>query len=119
METKDFVYTWKEGERWSYSPGIAGTEMTARIYFWNNTQAQLLNILQQEINEGWTAVTEVGPSAFILNSYTKTEFHVSFLEVIFWFLSFGLTFLISLLTGFGASQRLWYQTKEFRVTLSK
>jgi hypothetical protein len=119
METKDFVRIWPEGNRWSYSPGAAGTEMTARMYIWNNTQADLLKGLQEEINEGWKPITEVGPSAFKLRSYTVTEHDVSFLEVVFWFLTFGLTFLFSLLTGFGASKRIWYEATEFSVAMMK
>jgi hypothetical protein len=118
METKDFVQTWQSDAAW-FSPGFGNSEYDARLYFWNYYQGTLLRELQKEINEGWKPITEVGPAAFKLRSYSKTESSVGAVDVLFWFLTFGLVFLIQLLAGSLTTKRLYYEPTEFRVALMK
>jgi hypothetical protein len=117
-ETKDFVWRWSPGERGWYQPGFSG-EQGARLYFWNNSQVNLLPALQKDINEGWTPVTEVGPAAFNLRSFEVTEHTFGFINVVLWFVTFGISFLFDLFSGFGAYKVTRYEPVEFRVVMAK
>jgi hypothetical protein len=115
-EKKDFVWKWAPGERGWYQPGIDG-EFGARMYFWNNYQGAVLRELQKEFEEGWKPITEVGPAAFLLNSYEVTGHDIGVVDVLMWFATLGLTFLLSLATGFHAYKVTRYEPVEFRVGL--
>ena len=69
-EKKDFVWNGKAG--WWYQPGLDG-EQGARDYFWNNTQAEILPLLQNELEDGWQPVTEIGRAGFNLRQYEVTQ----------------------------------------------
>jgi hypothetical protein len=97
METKDFVRYWDKGA-FVYSPGLMGNEQDARVYFWNNSQEDLLKYLREEINNGWKPITEVGPASIKVRTFDK--------------LTFG-----QMITGVPA--RTWYEAEEFRVVLMK
>ncbi|MBI5666824.1 MAG: hypothetical protein HZC41_02355 [Chloroflexi bacterium] len=117
MARKDFVRTYGIGEMWL--EGGLVTEYEARVYFWNSTQVRLLKELQNEIEDGWKPITEVGPAAFKVRYERKAKRGLSFIDVLAWFLTFGLVFLYQLLTGFKQYEVNHYEAMEFRVGLSK
>lgn len=119
MPQKDFVYTFEQGDIW-FSPGTfdAG-ESAARLYFWENYQDKILRALRAEMDQGWRPFTEVGPSAFKLRSYTKTESRVTVLDVIIWLLTLTLVFWVQLLAGSLWVNRIVYEPTEFRVGMTK
>lgn len=119
MASKDFVYTWKSGNRRWYSPGFGEGEYTARSYFWDYYQYKLLTELQAEYDDGWKPITEIGPSAFVLRQYKKRELYIQVMDVILWIVSLGLMFLLEALTGQLTRTRIYYEATEFRVALRK
>jgi hypothetical protein len=114
---KDFVYTYKPNAMWL--EGAIIDEWEARVYFWNNEQHRLLNELQNEIDLGWIPITAVGPAAFKVRLKKRTKRSIGFIDVLGWFLTFGLWLVAQLLTGFKDYNIYRYEAVEFRVGLSK
>ncbi len=115
-ESKYFV--WKGKVDWWYQPGFEG-EQGARVYFWNNHQAEILPLLQNELNNSWRPVTEIGPAGFNLRSYEVTKHNFGVMNVVLWFITLGITFLLDLISGFGAYRVTRYEVIEFKVFLTK
>lgn len=112
-QTKDFVYTWQPGEVW-YRPGFSGPS-AARQYFWDEYQNKLLVDLQNELDQGWEPITQVGPSAIKMRSYEKNA-EPDLSDVLFWIATVGLGLLYQLLNP---TKILYYEPTEFRVALRR
>ncbi|MCX5658075.1 MAG: hypothetical protein NTZ48_07670 [Candidatus Omnitrophica bacterium] len=66
------------------------SDMMVRLTMWANFQSLIMPALQKWFDKGWEAITEVGPSAIVLETIVRTVPNVSFLDVILWFLSFSI-----------------------------
>jgi hypothetical protein len=115
-ESKSFIWLGEEGS-W-YQPGLAG-ENGARVYFWNQYQMSILTLLQKDLDEGWIPVTEIGPAGFIVKSYEVVKSNISFFDVVLWFVTFFIYFLIQLISGGLTYKVTRYEVKEFRVLLRR
>jgi len=100
METKNFVWN---GAGHRHSPGLIAGEQDARLYFWNRFREDILEKLQAEIDSGWEPITEIGPVAFKLNSWSETP------KRGFWQYVFPIVMY----------PRTWYEVIDFRVMLVK
>lgn len=118
METKTFKIQYNQDGYW-FRPGTFGTETDARLYFWEQEQQDIWLKLHAEAQQGWRPISEVGPAAFKLRSYTKTRSTVTALDVVFWILTFFLLFLFQLLAGHLWTNDLYYAPVEFSVILAK
>ncbi|HTX92276.1 MAG TPA: hypothetical protein VMC09_13785 [Anaerolineales bacterium] len=115
-DRKDFVWNGPDG--WWYQPGLEG-ELGARVYFWNNFQGKILPLLQNELDDGWKPITEIGPSGFKLRDYEVTKHTFGVMNVVLWFITLGISFIFDLLSGFGAYKVRRYEVVEFRATLTR
>lgn len=87
-EYKDFTLSWPAGARWWVAIGQNTpypSETHARHFLWDRLQSQALPAIQQEIDEGWEPVTEIGPAALELRHFRRWTFGW-FGKVIFWVL---------------------------------
>ncbi len=72
-EYKWFSWELKKGQGGHYNlQGMYGatyTEQSARLFFWNNTQAKVLPEFQRELDAGWQSLSEIGPSAVFFENH--------------------------------------------------
>lgn len=71
-EYKDFSLTWKPGTT-GWCSVQAYSEPTARLYYWQNYQSEILPDLQKLLDAGWQPVTEIGPSCVQLRSFKSQD----------------------------------------------
>ena len=71
-EYKDYVHKWMR-PYW-YKSLNGETELHARLWFWSQVQRDILNEIQQLRDNGWEAISEVGPSAFVVTAHREMVF---------------------------------------------
>lgn len=64
-------FEWEEGEGGRYQLGgnKSASEQMARLSYWTKVQSQILPEFQKALDEGWEAISEVGPNALVLNNH--------------------------------------------------
>ncbi len=124
METKNYVMSFKPNQIW-FSPGDTSGLSDARQYFWEEYQYVILEELQKEINDGWRAITIVGPAGFILREYEREEVvppNINAYMVAAMIVTFGLAFFIYLIMGDLTPKKYYrtvYEPTEFRVAMQR
>jgi hypothetical protein len=114
MPTKDYVHAFRPNQIW-YRIGLGEGPSSARQYFWDEYQNTLLRELQDEYEQGWEPITEVGPSAFKIRSYQKNA-PLDFSDLVMWIVTLGFGLLMQILNPLKLT---YYEPTEFRVTLRK
>jgi hypothetical protein len=71
-EYKNYSLTYNEGET-GWVDAQQYPEPSARLYYWQNIQHEIMPELQQLFDEGWQPTTEVGPACIELRYYKSGE----------------------------------------------
>jgi hypothetical protein len=112
---KEFVYDLSNEDVWIRFAHYS-TESSAKITFWNDFQQEILVSLQDEIDDGWTPITEIGPAGIRISLKKELFFHWTCSEWV-WYVGFGLmTFGIGFF--FPNADRV-ARPVEFRATLRR
>jgi hypothetical protein len=64
--TKDFVYRWPPGGRYNGKFGTLVNAAAVKRSFWDAFQIEILPIVQEWLDDGWQPISEIGPSALVL-----------------------------------------------------
>lgn len=64
-----FSWDWKVGEGGRYPISGGHSEQAVRLRNWGEDQSKILPSLQEYLDEGWEAVSEVGPMAYVFRRY--------------------------------------------------
>lgn len=108
-EYKEFVWGYKQHYSQPPSAQIGDGGYTipgAKLFFWQETQKKILVDLQKELDNGWTPITEVGPSAIQIDD----KFSV---------FDFVTSIVIDAASGNSSSNEKWCEPIEFRVQLRR
>ena len=114
-EQKEFTYDLSHKKAWCKLGGRY-TEAGVRYEFWNDYQNEILPELQDELDNGWTPITEIGPAGIKIT--TKKERFFDW-DVEDWLMYFGYGIVtFGILFFFPGS--VWIaRPSEFRVTLRR
>ena len=109
-ETKTFEYKWPEqGTAWYRN----GSPEDARRFFWSEYQADLMSEIEKEIRNGWTPITELGPSAINMRTNKKTKIDIDPVGAV---ISLGLSAILDVLSP---TKDIYYYPSVFRVLMRK
>jgi hypothetical protein len=109
-QTKTFEYTWPtsgSGTTW-YKNGFPED---ARRYFWEEYQEMLMSKIRKELEDGWTPISEVGPSAITMRESRKQR-----IDPIATVLTLGIDAAFSIL---GGDKDVYRYPSAFRVLMKK
>ena len=70
---EDFVYRYPPGSRPMGKFGIAVNILQVKHSFWDRYQNELLPIVQQWLDDGWQPVSEIGPSALVIDDQQQSK----------------------------------------------
>jgi hypothetical protein len=65
-----FSWDWKVGHGGHFPISGGSSEMGVRLQNWGEDQGKILPSLQEHLDKGWEAVSEVGPMAYLFRRYT-------------------------------------------------
>ena len=121
---KDFVWDWPKTNILRARIGVAGardnfvTLDQAQRMFWQDYQRDILTALQLEIDQGWQPISEVGPASIEVYEYKVSKSKVGLIDVVLWIMTFGVMFLLQLLSGFNYTET-WCEPSDIRVKMRR
>lgn len=70
-----YVQWWHLGKGGNYSQDEGKTEMQARLFYWSHHQKKFLPEIQEYLDQGWEAITEIGPNAYSFRDHSDNTNH--------------------------------------------
>ena len=113
------LQTWSTDERWTALVGEDElAESQAREYFWEKAEYRIHAEIDSLKRQGWEPTEEVGPDSIKLRKSQKIEFGVLPSDILLWFMTLGLAFIMHLLLN-APRRYVIYKPVQVRIRLSR